>query len=137
VPNLLSYYGNKLGISDKDIPLNYTIDATEKIIAPPFRGGAVVAFPVQRVQRIVGIVTLHNNGVVTIPAFGQLMISTKDGKRFESPIGKQGEFYLESLPAGRHVALVEYKEQKCNLVLEVPDLDESEIKLGKLSCQLH
>ena len=136
VPNLLSYYGNKLGISDKDIPLNYTIDATEKIIAPPFRGGAVVAFPVQRVQRIVGTVILQNNGAVTIPAYGQLMISTKDGKRFESPIGKQGEFYLENLPAGKHAAMVEYKEQTCNFAFELRDIDESEIKLGTISCQL-
>jgi len=137
VPNLLSYYGNKLGISDKDIPLNYTIDATEKIVAPPFRGGAVVTFPVQKVQRIVGALTLENNGAVTIPAYGQLLVSTKDGKQFESPVGRRGEFYLENLLSGRHEARLEYKEQTCNLVLNVPNLDQPEIKLGTLSCQVH
>ena len=136
VPNLLPYYGNKLGISDKDIPLNYTIDATEKIVAPPFRGGAVVTFAVQKVQRIVGAVTLENNGAVTIPAYGQLVVSTKDGKQFESPIGRRGEFYLENLPSGRYEALLEHKEQRCKLVLDVPNLDQPEIKLGTLSCQV-
>jgi outer membrane usher protein len=135
VPNLLPYYGNKLGISDKDIPLNYRVDATEKIIAPPFRGGAVVSFPVQRIQRTLGQITLDDGGVASIPAFGQLAISA-NGKLFESPIGRQGEFYLENLPAGRHSAKVEHNDRTCQFTLDVPEADQAEIKLGTLSCQL-
>src|SRR5438105_3629784 len=37
VPNLLSYYGNRLSIEDRDIPLNYEVAAVEKTIAPPYR----------------------------------------------------------------------------------------------------
>jgi len=136
VPNLLPYYGNKLGISDKDIPLNYTVAATEKVVATPFRGGAVVTFPVQRVQMIVGKIVLDDSGAVAIPAYGQLTVSA-NGKQFDSPIGKQGEFYLENLPAGRYAATVQYREQACNLVVDVPDVDALEIKLGRLKCQLH
>ena len=39
VPNLLPYYGNRLGINDKDIPMDHDIGTTELTIAPPFRGG--------------------------------------------------------------------------------------------------
>jgi outer membrane usher protein len=130
----LPYYGNKLGISDKDIPLNYTIDATEKVVGPPFRGGAVVSFPVQRIQRILGQITLDDGVSTIVPAYGQLAL-TANGKLFESPIGRQGEFYLENLPAGRHSATVEHKDRTCNFVLDVPKLDQPEIKLGTLKCQ--
>jgi outer membrane usher protein len=136
VPNLLPYYGNKLGISDKDIPLNYTIDATEKIVAPPFRGGAVVSFPVQRIQRILGQINLDDGVSTTVPAYGQLSLNA-NGKLFESPIGRQGEFYLENLPAGRYSAKVEHKEGSCTFTLDIPESDQSEIKLGTLKCQLH
>jgi outer membrane usher protein len=136
VPNLLPYYGNKLGISDKDIPLNYKVDATERIIGPPFRGGAVASFPVQRIQRILGQITLDDGVSTTVPAYGQLSLNA-NGKLFESPIGRQGEFYLENLPPGRYSAMVEHKEGSCTFALDVPELDQSEIKLGTLRCQLH
>ena len=32
-PNLLPYFGNQLGINDKDIPLNYSVGATQKTVA--------------------------------------------------------------------------------------------------------
>lgn len=39
VPSLLPYYGNQLSIDPEGIPLNYKIGATDKVVAPPFRGG--------------------------------------------------------------------------------------------------
>lgn len=133
VSNLLPYYGNKLGISDKDIPLNYTIDATERVVAPPFRGGALAVFPVRRLQRATGTIALESSGQTIIPAYGQLTV-TADKSKFESPIGKQGEFYLENVPAGRHKALVEYTDKTCEFILEVPNSEEPVITLEALRC---
>ena len=135
VPSLLPYYGNKLSISDKDIPLNYTIDVTDKIVAPPFRGGAVVTFPVQRIQRATGTVSLQDSNQSIIPAYGQLTL-TANGKQFESPVGKQGEFYLENVPPGRHRAIVEYKHKTCGFVLDVPSSEEPTVQLGTVRCQM-
>ena len=135
VPSLLPYYGNKLSISDKDIPLNYTIDVTDKIVAPPFRGGAVVTFPVQRIQRATGTVSLQDSNQSIIPAYGQLTL-TANGKQFESPVGKQGEFYLENVPPGRHRAIVEYKDKTCGFVLDVPSSEEPTVQLGTVRCQM-
>ena len=135
IPSLLPYYGNKLGISDKDIPLNYTIDATDKVVAPPFRGGAVVTFPVQRIQRATGTIALQDSKQSVIPAYGQLTV-TANGKQFESPIGKQGEFYLENVPPGRHAAIVEYKDRTCDFVLDVPSSQQPVVQIGKVLCQM-
>jgi len=133
VPNLLPYYGNKLGISDKDIPLNYTIDATERLVAPPLRGGSLAVFPVRRIQRVTGKVGVEKAGQRSIPSYGQLTV-TAGGKIFESPIGKQGEFYLENVTPGRHAAVIDYKDQSCHFYLEVPSSEESVIELGVLRC---
>ncbi len=136
VPNLLPYYGNKLSISDKDVPLNYTIAATEKLIAPPYRGGAVVSFPVRRVQSILGKIVLKDHtGAVVTPAYGQLSVNGKPGQ-FESPIGKLGEFYLENLGAGRFAATVDYKGRLCLFTIEIPDSNELEIDLGTVACRI-
>jgi outer membrane usher protein len=133
VPSLLPYYGNRLSIAGQDVPLNYAIHSTEKTIAPPFRGGAIVTFPIQRIQSTMGTVLLESSGQTMIPAYGQLTIAA-DGKRFESPIGEQGEFYLENVPAGRYGGIIEYKEKLCEFMLEVPDSAEQVVRLGSLRC---
>jgi outer membrane usher protein len=136
VPNLLPYYGNRLSISDKDVPLNYTIAATEKLVAPPFRGGAVVSFPISKVQRLSGKVLLEQDGAALTPAYGQLRVRGDRGQS-ESPIGKLGEFYLENVGAGKFSATVDYKNKLCDFNLDIPTSDELEIDLGTVTCRLH
>jgi outer membrane usher protein len=135
VPNLLSYYGNKLSVSDKDIPLNYTIDATDRVVAPPSRGGAVITFPVQRIQRAIGSVTLDSTTKTEVPAFGELVVFA-NGKRLESPIGRQGEFYLENVPPGNHRAVIGYKDSSCEFPVAMPDSAEPVVNLGNLRCPI-
>jgi outer membrane usher protein len=133
VPDLLAYYGNRLGIADQDIPLDHSVGATERTVATPFRGGAVVAFPVRRVQAVTGTVTLEIGGAAVVPAYGQLVVSV-DGHRFESPIGADGEYYLENLPVGRHIAVVEHEAARCSLTLDVPAGGGAVMTLSPLRC---
>lgn len=132
-PNLLPYYGNKLSIADKDVPLNYNIATIEKVVAPPYRGGAVVTFPVQRIQRLTGTIVFEQAGQINFPSYGELSL-TADGKQFESPIGRDGEFYLENVPAGKHRAAVTYGHGICELTVEVPSSRAEEINIGDLRC---
>jgi outer membrane usher protein len=136
VPNLLPYYGNKLSISDKDIPLNYNIPTIDKIVAPPYRGGAVVTFPVQRIQRLAGTITLDKSGQIILPSYGELLL-TANGSQLESPIGRDGEFYLENVPAGHHRAIVNHGDQSCEFEIDVPSSQEAEIQVGDLRCVVH
>src|SRR5438445_5743138 len=75
VPNLLSYYGNSIRIDDRDIPLDYDVREVEETIAPPYRGGAFVEFPVQRVRTIVGSVVMKTPEGEVSPAFGEFKIT--------------------------------------------------------------
>lgn len=133
VPSLLSYYGNLIRIEDQDIPLDFDVRAVQKTVAPPFRGGAFIPFPVSRVRTIGGSVSVVSNGVTIVPAYGEIVISAKDAT-FSSPLGGQGEFYLENVPAGRYGAVVQHDEGECKFVLTIPDTQDPVVKLGELRC---
>ena len=129
VPNLLSYYGNRLSIEDRDIPLSYEVAAVEKTIAPPYRGGAFVEFPVRQIRSVTGSVTIGN----AVPAFGQLTL-TGEGKTYDSPLGRGAEFYFENIGAGAYDAVVESAEGTCRFRLAIPAGSEPVVKLGRHSC---
>jgi outer membrane usher protein len=64
VPDLLSYYGNDLSINDHDIPMDYSVESTNSIVATPYRGGGVVTFPVHRLQAFTGRLEIENAGKI-------------------------------------------------------------------------
>ena len=134
VPSLLSYYGNKLSISPKDIPLNHNVDVVDRIIAPPYRGGALVEFSAPRIQRVVGKTVVAEDGKVIVPAYGQLTLSG-NGNSFDSPLGKEGEFYFENVPGGAYQALIDHKDHRCEFTLEIPQSADDLVRLGTVRCQ--
>ena len=131
VPNLLSYYGNILNISDQDVPFDHAIDGVRRTIAPPYRGGALVVFPVQPRQGVTGRIGLEVDGRPVVPAYGELTV--KDGAA-SSPVGENGEFYFERLAPGRHDALLRYKSVSCTLTLDVPSVGAPVVDLGSVVC---
>jgi outer membrane usher protein len=134
VPSLLSYYGNKLSIAPKDIPLNHNIDVVDRIVAPPYRGGALVEFSAPRIQRVVGKTIVAKDSKEIVPAYGQLTLSA-NGKSFDSPLGKEGEFYFENLQGGRYQGLIEHKDLSCEFTLEIPQSPDELIQLGSVRCR--
>jgi outer membrane usher protein len=134
-PDILPYYGNRLSVSDKDIPFNYIVDRVERTVAPPYRGGAVIRFPIRRVQRITGAIILDGSTGEMIPKHGQLSLRA-NGKQFESPLGKEGEFYLENLEPGSYPAELEFQDQTCQFNLTIPTSNEAEIELGRVRCRI-
>ncbi|MBM4297939.1 MAG: fimbrial biogenesis outer membrane usher protein, partial [Deltaproteobacteria bacterium] len=72
VPNMLSYYGNRVSISRRDLPLNYNSDVIDKIVSVPYRGGVLVDFPVTKIQRVTGKLVVQHAGKTVIPKHGQL-----------------------------------------------------------------
>ena len=133
VPNLLSYYGNRIGIDDKDIPLDYNIGATEMTIAPPYRGGAVVSFPIRRVQSVSGIVVVEDQGKATVPSYGQITVQV-EGKPVDSPLDEAGSFYLENVPPGSYAAEVQYATGVCSFRLAVVAGATALANVGTVRC---
>jgi outer membrane usher protein len=133
VPDLLSYYGNRLSISDQDVPLDYSIEATEKVVSPPHRGGAIVSFPVRKVRSVTGSLTVREGGIAVVPASGELRVRVGESESV-SPVGNGGEFYLENVPSGRHPAKVEFEGGTCRFLLEIPASAERFLNLGPVVC---
>jgi outer membrane usher protein len=133
IPDLLPYYGNLLNIADTDIPIDYVIPRVQATVAPPYRGGILVRFPVQRVQRSEGRVLLVVDGAERAPTYGEMSV-TVDGRRLVSPVGANGEFYFENLAAGRHRAAIEHGDGTCAFTLDVPDVEGLVADLGVVRC---
>jgi outer membrane usher protein len=135
VPNLMPYYGNRLGIRDQDLPLDYQIQSIEKTVAPPYRGGAVVTFPALKMRSVRGTIELEVAGETVALEYGELTLDADD-KRYSSPLGSSGEFELENLPAGSYAATVVSQSRTCSLTIDVPGADQPIVNLGTLRCTI-
>ena len=133
VPSLLSYYGNQIGIEPQDIPLDYSVAETDRTVAPYYRGGAVVAFPVKKLQAFQGTVSLNLHGQTVVPSYGDLSV-TVAGETQKSPLDEHGAFYLESLPTGPVPASVDFQGSTCRFSISVPRSTERFVQLGSLTC---
>jgi outer membrane usher protein len=135
VPGLLPYYGNRLSIDDADVPASYRIGNTERLVAAPNRGAAVVRFDVAPLRAVEGWVTIaRRSGAPEVPAYGTLEADVPGGVR-RSPIGVDGNFWLEEVPAGRHAARVYWRGDVCELVLEVPPSSAGVLEVGDVECR--
>ena len=106
-----------LNIADGDIPLQYAVPDVGVTLAPPYRGGAVAVFDVQRVQRVLGKIL----GADDRPfVYGELTVTSANGRSFGSPVGNDGSFYFENLPAGSYTAVVENRTGRCTFTIELP-----------------
>jgi len=61
---------------------------------------------------------------------------TAHDKKFESPIGGDGTFFLDSPPPGHLPATIDFDQGTCSFTIDVQDSDQSFIKLGTLSCAM-
>jgi outer membrane usher protein len=135
VPSMLHYYGNRIGIDDKDIPLDHDIGSTERIIAPPTRGGAIVSFPVRRVLSVSGTVVIDDQGLTTLPSYGQIIVLA-DKRQVVSPLDEAGNFYLENVPPGSYSAEVQYEAGSCTFSLAVSFGTTALVNVGTIRCIL-
>jgi outer membrane usher protein len=133
IPDLLAYYGNRVEISDQDIPLDYSVDATEQTVATPYRGGTLVRFPVKREAAVTGTMIVDAAHKPLVPSFGQLRLAV-GARDVVSELNREGEFYLEDMSPGRYAGEVEYAQGVCAFELVVPGGHEAITRVGSVRC---
>lgn len=134
VPDLQAYYGNILNIADGDIPIQYAVANAGLTLAPPYRGGAVARFDVQKVQRVLGRLKVVSGREEKYQQYGELTVTTENGRSYGSPVGSDGTFYFENLPKGAHSAVMEYRGTRCSFTLTIPPSDGTMLDLGIIRC---
>lgn len=135
LPALLPNYANRVAIADQDIPFDRAIPEGEKLIAPPWRGGAVIRFSAARRQSATGqIVVLQDDGTRVVPAFGELRVRSAMTST-ASLLGRNGEFFFEEFPHGPASASLEYRGSSCLFTIAAPAVRGPLTDLGELSCQ--
>lgn len=135
VPNLGSFHDNTLAIEPKDIPIEYAIDAVSRVVSPPFRSGSLVTFPVARVQAVSARLLQRVGGKLEPLTYheGRMRIGAHD-RAF--PIGGDGGFYLDEVPAGRYAGTVSTAAGTCRFTLDVPASAEPVVELKEpLACE--
>ncbi|WP_224242342.1 fimbria/pilus outer membrane usher protein [Hyalangium gracile] len=132
IPNLLPYHGNRLSISDQDVPEDFGVPNLEMLVAPYSRRGAAVVFPTRRIRPIRGIVALHGTDA-SVLAYGDLTLEV-GSEVLRSPIGSKGEFELEGVPTGTHEARITYAGGVCRARLEIPATEGKLIELDVVPC---
>lgn len=135
VPELMSYYDNRLSIETKDIPVNYELKAIQKNIITPFRGGGVVKFDVEKLQAFIGRLFFIEDGKRSSAEYAGLEILV-DGKTIEGLVGKRGEFYLENIPSGRFPARAYLEQKECTFDITIPKSDEIMVDMGDITCEV-
>ncbi len=133
IPNLQPYYANSIEVNLNDVPFEYRIEPSSRLIAPPIKGGGIVTFSPQRIQNTVGKVLVKSTTKNIIPKYGNLIITTSK-KTFASPLGEDGEFYLENVPVGKHSATIEYGDKECKFDFQMPKVDRPSVELGTINC---
>jgi len=136
VPNLLSYQENKVSFNEQDIPANYSMEETSKIVTPPFRGGVVVKFDVTKYQGFGGTLYFEEKGVKTPAEYAGMEIKA-EGKTIEAVVGKGGAFYLENVHPGKYAARAFTKDKECTFDITLPASNETMVDLGEVSCEIH
>ncbi|MDD5223618.1 MAG: fimbria/pilus outer membrane usher protein [bacterium] len=136
VPDLISYYENKISVQDDAIPMNYRIGKTEMFVSPPYRGGAVLKYDVKKIQNLTGHIFLIKDGKKFPAELGKLTANIGN-QLVETVVGKGGEFYLEDITPGKYELNLIYRDMKCLLNVEMPENDRMVTDLGVLECKMN
>lgn len=95
VPDLSSYYENRVSFEDKDIPLDYLMPQVKLSVSPPLRSGSCVNFPLKRYQAFTGTLHVDEQGEKAPLRDAELILQFPAG-----PVtfwtDSRGEFYLDS-----------------------------------------
>ena len=112
LPRLLAYQANPVRIDTGDLPLDAQIDVTELGVAPYYRSGVLLKFPVQQSNGALLVLLLEDGAPMPVGSVVNLV-----GRDGEFPVVQRGEVYVTGL-AEKNRLLVTWRGQSCNLDVE-------------------
>ena len=127
LPNLRPYEENRVGIEQRDLPIDANVETLEVIAVPYADSGVRVEFPVSAVSGVVLQARQADGGDIPLGA----LVTVEGGGA--GLVGYDGLLYLEGIygPAQLHIS---WEDNQC--LLSIPPTPEGELtQLGALPCQ--
>jgi outer membrane usher protein len=135
IPVMNSYIDNKIDIENRDIPINYSIPKLTRYVSPPLRGGALLKFDITKIQGITGQLFIIEKGSEAPAEYGEIRVFAGD-KTITGLIGRNGEFYIENVPPGKHPAEIVSMQKECNFDIMIPESGDMWLDLGGVRCTI-
>jgi len=137
VPQVTAWQEVEFTIDPRHLPIDQSVPRVSRRVVLPDRGGAVIDFQARRVQAVAARLVHAAHGP-SVPLPQATIRLQAGGQQVEATTGREGEIYLENLPAGtyRGLALPPGMDEAaaCRFELRVPASDEVVIDAGDLAC---
>jgi outer membrane usher protein FimD/PapC len=134
IPSLNSYYDNQISISDKDIPIEYSLTDVMKYVSPPLRSGSHIEFKTSKLQAFVGMLKVRVEGELRPAEFVEFKL-TAMGRDLISYTGKGGEFYFENINPGTYKGELKLLDKVFAFDIVFPESDDVVVDLGEVLCE--
>jgi outer membrane usher protein len=119
---------NNIGIDDRDVPIENSIEEKSRILVPYSHSGSVLVFKMPRTRSVSGSLRMMKDGRSRPVEFALFSLDV-GGVPIEVPTGRNGDFYFENVPAGTYRATMELAGRPCRFELIIPVSDESFLRL--------
>lgn len=131
VPRLRAYQRNRIRIEQADLPMNANIESLEQEVAPYYRSGITIDFPVSLSRDAFLRILLPDGQPVPVGALAT--ISTTNA---QFPVGHRGEAFMTNLEEESEIR-VNWQQQSCAFNLSVTQSDDPIPDLGIVTCEPH
>jgi len=128
LPTLRPYETNRIRIEPMDLPLSSEVPVVAIEVAPSYRSGVVIEFPVTSPRSALVQAILPNGEPV--PEGSAVYLA---GRSTPSVVGMNGTIYVISEAASTEV-VVERRDGRCSFSIELPEQGESIPHLGVVVC---
>jgi outer membrane usher protein len=128
LPRLRPYEVNRIRIEPVDLPMATVARTISMEVAPAFRSGIVINFPVSTPS--VALIRAFLPNGEPVPSGAAVSIEGEDAK---TVVGLDGTIYITGT-AGRTVISVDILPQACQFEIELPPADQTLPHLGDFEC---
>ena len=126
IRNLRPYEENRISVDPAELPIDTAIGSRMLAIAPAFRSGSRLRFPVER-ERGATFRLIRSDGS-PIPSGAEVIVKSR---RFA--VALDGLVYVTNLDHGL-IATAEWNDERCTFRLPPPPLDDALPDLGNITC---
>ena len=134
VRDLIPYYANQIALDPTQVPLDHEIVRGTARLAVFRNTGSVAVLDARPLRAFSGRLRLRDGDGERPAAFGSLRLEHGDTSQ-ASPLGGDGRFYFEQLPAARYQAIADSDGRRANCTIEIPEPPRPGIlELGEIEC---